>query len=230
MRFLIALVVAIALLAACEKPLKSHPALFYLLSLALVGAYFYGSAVNATGGLWPYVIPLVQRCALAFLLFSVVMFAGALGDASPLKMRIMAVRRQLSIMACIFAVGHIVYYASSYLPRIASTPTVNLAFSLALALVLVVLMTVLLATSLLAVKQHLKASTWKAVQKLAYPFYLLIYVHLALLLMPSAFSGKETAIVSLDVYSVVMAAYVVLRARRALIRKARASAAAAPSA
>ena len=217
MRFLIALVIAVALVVACEKPLKRRPSPFYLASIALVGAYFYGSAVNATGGLWPYFLPLMQRCALAFMLFSVVMFAGVLKDSSPLKMRILPVRRQLSIMACIFSAGHIAYYAASYLPRIASTPSVALAFSLALAFVLVALMAVLLATSLLAVKQRLSASVWKGIQRLAYPFYLLIYAHLALLLIPPALSGKETALVSLSVYTVVMVVYAVCRTRRALL-------------
>ena len=83
------------------------------------------------------------------------------------------------------------------MPTIAATPTVNLALSLALATALVALMAILLATSLLAVKQRLKPSAWKGVQRLAYPFYLLMYVHLALLLLPSALSGKETALVSL---------------------------------
>lgn len=224
MRFLVALVIAIALIAACEKPLKRCPALFYALSVLLVGAYFYGSATNATGGLWPYFLPLLQRCALAFLLFSIVMFAGALRDSSPLRTRIMAVRRQLSIMACILAVGHIAYYAASYLPRLASLPSFSLVCAFAIALALVVLMAVLFATSLLAVKQRMKASGWKSIQRLAYPFYVLIYVHLALFLAPSALAGKETAVVSLTVYTVVMAAYVLCRTRKALRRKAKAAA------
>lgn len=220
MRFLIALVVAVALLAVCERPLRRYPGLFYALSAALVALYFFGSASNATGGLWPYFLPLVQRCALAFVLFSIVMFAGALEDSSRLRLRIMAVRRQLSVMACIFAVGHIAFYAASYVPTIAATPTVNLALSLALATALVALMAILLATSLLAVKQRLKPSAWKGVQRLAYPFYLLMYVHLALLLLPSALSGKETALVSLSVYTAVFACYAILRSRRALQRHA----------
>ncbi|BAK45420.1 ferric reductase-like transmembrane domain-containing protein [Eggerthella sp. YY7918] len=215
MRFLIALVVAVAIIAACEKPLKRFPVLFYLLSLALVGVYFYGSATNATGGVWPYFLPLMQRCALAFVLFSAVMFIGVLGESSRLRAHLMPIRRQLSIMACIFAAGHIVYYAASYLPRLAATPTINVTFSLALALVLVVLMVVLLITSLLVVKQHLSAATWKGIQRLAYPFYALIYVHLALFLMPSAFAGKEVALVSLVVYTAIFASYAVLRLKKA---------------
>lgn len=224
MRFLIALIIVFVLIAACERPLRRHPAPFYLLSIGLVGVYFYGSATNATGVLWPYFMPLMQRCAIAFLLFSIVMFIGVLKDSSALRSRLMPIRRQLSIMACIFAVGHIVHYAASYLPSLASTPTISLACALALALVIVVLMTVLLVTSFVAVKQRLKPSAWKSIQRLAYPFYLLIYVHLALLLMPSAILGKETALVSLGVYTVVVLAYGVLRIRRARLRKVKASA------
>ena len=55
-------------------------------------------------------------------------------------------------------------------------------------------------------------------QRLAYPFYLLTYVHLVLLLAPSAFAGRETATVSLVVYSVAVGSYAVLRMRRALLR------------
>ncbi|MFR1639160.1 MAG: hypothetical protein ACLSVD_08270 [Eggerthellaceae bacterium] len=69
-----------------------------------------------------------------------------------------------------------------------------------------------------------EASGWKSIQRLAYPFYVLIYVHLALFLAPSALAGKETAVVSLTVYTVVMAAYVLCRTRKALQRKAKAAA------
>lgn len=219
MRFLIALVVVLLLVIACARPLKRYPIPFYLGAVALVGLYFYGSTINATGGLWPYFMPLMQRCALAFLLFTLVMFVGVLDESSRLRTHLMPVRRQLSILGCIFAVGHVVFYAMSYLPRLATALTGNLGFSLALAALLVVLMAVLFVTSLQAVKHRLKAATWKGIQRLAYPFYLLIYVHLALLLLPSTLAGKDTAVISLVVYTVVMVAYVVLRTRKALAAK-----------
>ena len=70
----------------------------------------------------------------------------------------------------------------------------------------------------------MKAASWKRVQRLAYPFYLLTYVHLALL-MPSAAAGNDVAVLSIAVYSVVMGAYVVLRLRKAFAdRRAEAAA------
>ena len=61
----------------------------------------------------------------------------------------------------------------------------------------------------------MKAASWKRVQRLAYPFYVLTYVHLALLLMPSALAGNDVAVLSIAVYSIVMGAYVILRLRKA---------------
>ena len=146
-----------------------------------------------------------------------VVFVGVLDESSPLRARLMPIRRQLSILGCIFALGHLAFYGVSYVPRLGSALNGNLGFSLALAALLVLLMAILLVTSFQVVKRRMSAARWKGVQRLAYPFYLLTYVHLVLLLAPSAFAGRETATVSLVVYSVAVGAYVVLRMRRALL-------------
>ena len=75
MRFLIALVCCIVLIGILAKPLKRHPAPFYIVALALVGLYWFGTTTNTAGGLWPYFMPLMQRCALAFVLFTIVMLS-----------------------------------------------------------------------------------------------------------------------------------------------------------
>ena len=225
MRFVIALILSFALVWVCAKPLKRHPAPFYLGAAALLALYFWGTAVNIHGEAWSYFQPLMQRCALAFLLFSIVMFVGVLNERNPLRAHLMPIRRQLSILACIFAVGHIVFYSASYIPRITSAFSGNLAFSLGLAALITALMAVLWITSFQVVKHGMKALTWKRIQRLAYPFYVLTYVHLALLLMPSALVGNTVAVVSIAVYSAVMGAYVVLRSAKALAdRRAEATA------
>lgn len=111
MRFVIALVLSFALVWLCAKPLKKYPVPFYLGAIVLVGLYFWGSATGVRGEAWSVFQPLMQRCALAFLLFSIVMFVGVLGERNPLRAHLMHIRRQLSILACIFAVGHIAFYA-----------------------------------------------------------------------------------------------------------------------
>ena len=218
MRFLIALVCCVALIVLLAKPLKRYPVAFYIAALALVGLYWFGSTTNAAGGLWPYFMPLMQRCSLAFILFTIVMFVGVLEEGSPLRARLMPIRRQLSILGCIFALGHVAFYGVSYVPRLGSAFASNLGFSLALATLITALMTILLVTSFQVVKHRMSASRWKGVQRLAYPFYLLTYVHLALLLGPSALAGRDTALISIAVYSAVVGFYVVLRVRRAALR------------
>ena len=103
MRFIVALVVSFALVWACAKPLKKHPVPFYVCAVALVALYFWGVSAGVRGEAWSYFQPLMQRCALAFLLFTVVMFVGVLGEGNPLRTHLMHIRRQLSILACIFA-------------------------------------------------------------------------------------------------------------------------------
>jgi len=66
-------------------------------------------------------------------------------------------------------------------------------------------------TSLGFVKKHMHARMWKRVQVMAYPFFLLTYVHLMLMLAPSAMIGSTASIVGILVYSVVFAAYLALR-------------------
>ena len=78
MRFLIALVCCIVLIGILAKPLKRHPVPFYIVALALVGLYWFGTTTNTAGGMWPYFMPLMQRCALAFVLFTIVVFVGVL--------------------------------------------------------------------------------------------------------------------------------------------------------
>lgn len=228
MRFIVALVLSFALIWACAKPLKKYPIPFYIGAIAMIGVYFWGTSVGMRGDAWSLFQPLMQRCALAFLLFSIVMFVGVLGEKNPLRTHLMPIRRQLSILACIFAVGHIVFYGASYIPRISSAFTGNLAFSLGLAALITALMTVLCITSFQIVKHGMSAAAWKRVQRLAYPFYVLIYVHLALLLMPSAAVGNQVAVVSIVVYSLIVGAYVVLRIAKALADR-KAMPAAAPN-
>ncbi|MCI8425331.1 MAG: hypothetical protein HFJ72_06705 [Adlercreutzia sp.] len=220
MRFIVALLVSLVLVVACAKPLKKHPVPFYVGAVVLVGVYLWGMQAGVRGEVWSYFQPLMQRCALAFLLFTIVMFVGVLNDKSPLRSRLMPIRRQLSILACIFAVGHIVFYGASYLSRLASGFTGNLAFALGLAAIITALMVVLGITSFQVVRHGMPGAAWKRIQRFAYPFYLLTYVHLALLLMPSALAGNQVAVVSIAVYSIVVGAYAVLRLRKAFADRA----------
>ena len=92
----------------------------------------------------------------------------------------------------------------------------NIFIGIIVAIILFVLLIVLGVTSFQFVKKHMSRTSWKNVQKLAYPFFGLTYVHLVCLLLPSAMRGRIAATVSVAVYSVVFIAYLILRIMRAM--------------
>jgi DMSO/TMAO reductase YedYZ heme-binding membrane subunit len=64
------------------------------------------------------------------------------------------------------------------------------------------------------VRRLIDPARWKRVQTLAYPFFLLIFIHLVLILLPTA-AGSATVIVNLIVYTALFGSYSILRLRRA---------------
>lgn len=100
-------------------------------------------------------------------------------------------------------------YLESYLPRLLGGGEIggNVMGAFVLAVVLLVLLVVLGVTSFAFVKRQMSTASWKKVQKLAYPFFGLVYVHLLLMLLPSALHGGLAAQASVAVYSVVFVGY-----------------------
>ena len=85
------------------------------------------------------------------------------------------------------------------------------------AVLLLVLLLVLGVTSFNVVKNRMRSTTWKRVQRFAYLFFALAYIHLALSLAPSALQGGASAQASMVVYTAVFALYAVLRVMRCVL-------------
>ena len=196
MTFALVLACTVAACFALRNPLKACPMAFYaaalLVDVAFVAGTFWGMPRDA----WSVFFVLIQKCLLPLALFVVVMYIGVLDRGSRACMWLKPVRAELSIVAWLLSLGHV-------------------AASFAVAVVLLALLAVLGVTSFNLVKRRMRTETWKKVQKLAYPFFLLTYVHLLLMLAPSALHGGVAATTSVAVYSIVFAAYVVLRLVRA---------------
>lgn len=219
MDFLVVLVFAIAGAFALRNPLKKMPVVFYALAIAVCVLFVAGGFFPMPRPVWSGLLLLVQKCMLALALFSVVMFIGVFSPDSRIGRWLRPVRAELSIIAWILALGHMAVHLASYLPRLGTTRDTVLV-SFAVALVLFVLLLILGVTSFSVVKKRMKRDTWKRVQMLAYPFFGLVYVHLMLMLLPSALQGGAAAQASVTVYSVLFVAYAGLRMRRAVIDRA----------
>jgi len=216
-RVLIAILCAIAFVGVFAKPIRRFPVLFYgvavVLDILLLLAYTY----SVPFVLWDYLLVYVQRCLFAQALLFIVMFIGVLGDRSPIKARLLPIRGELSIIAAILALGHALTYLSTYFGRVLgniyAVPT-SMALSFLVSSVLLVLLVILTVTSFRAVKKRMDAGSWRRVQWFAYPFFLLIYVHLVLVLLQPALAGATQAVLSIGIYSALFLAYVVLRLRK----------------
>lgn len=217
---------AIALVASClfsyagAGLLKKAPIAFYV-AFALVGALFAAGVVASYApALNMALVPYLRRASLAFGLFSVVMFIGVLPESNAVRKRLAPVRGTLSLIALILVAVHIVGYAATYWASMAGgAASPWIAFGFVMGAIVTVLLLVLGVTSVSRVRTSMDGAMWKRIQRLAYPFYLLMYAHLAAMLVPSSLAGGNS-LANLVVYTVVVVAYVVLRVMRGL--KARA--------
>lgn len=195
--------------------LRKAPWLFYGLAVAAVAVLFAGAHGLLDGSWWKPLILLVKRCMVALSLFAVVMFIGTLRKDSMLGMRLRAVRSELSIVACILCLGHVFLYFVPYSSRAFSgTLQNNILASFVVAMLLFVLLVILGITSCEAVKKRMRTAKWRSIQRLAYAFFLLTYVHLMFMLVPAAINGGVSAAIGVAVYTMIFGAYVALRLYR----------------
>lgn len=215
MTFTLIFVITASAAVALADVVRKWPWLFYGLSILAVLVLFAGTQGVISDGWWKPLILLVRRCMVALSLFTVVMFTGVFSKESKLGSRLRSVRSELSIIACILCLGHVCMYLVPYLSRAASGSLgLQAGTSFYIAMVLLILLMLLGITSFDAVKKRMKGASWKHIQRLAYPFFLLTYAHLMFMLAPAAFRGGEQAIIGVILYSIIFTAYVVLRMYR----------------
>lgn len=216
MSFLAVLIATLAFVAVFKDIVRKIPAILYLLALALSVLYVATSYVVFPHWLKMLLFLLMQKGTLATALFVIVMYMGVFRDVDFVKHRLMPLRATLSIVACILVLGHVAKYLSAFAPTFVSLNAV-LQVGLVVAIVCFALMLLLGITSFQRVKHCMSATSWVNLQKWAYLFYGLVYVHLVLLLAPSAASAVDnTASISILVYTVVFGLYAVLRVGKAL--------------
>ena len=211
-------VVAVLFSIAFKRPLRRVPWVFYILALFLGVLVMLTYSVSFSRPLQVYVIQPLQRCIFAFALFAVVMFIGVFDEKSRIRLYFMPIRAELSILACILALPHIIRNIMSFLPQV-YVQAVNTALpvyaSTILSLLISALMLLLGITSFRTIRARMNPATWKKVQRLAYPFFILIYVHIALLLLPPAMHGGTGARDNLIIYTIIILLYSILRLKKA---------------
>ncbi|MDR1185450.1 MAG: ferric reductase-like transmembrane domain-containing protein [Coriobacteriales bacterium] len=235
MLFIVSLAVVLALALLFHKAIRALPALFYALTtlaiLVLFAAYFLTDYET-----WPqwftyWVVAAFARGTLSTSVFVIVMYLGVASNRVPGVEGLRAIRGELSILGCILALGHNIYYGMYYFPNIFSGE-LPLAYLIStwMSIILIAIMLPLTVTSVKAVRRKMRPASWKRLQRWAYGFYALLYVDTMLLFAASLARNMENAtglpseviqeqvasdIISLIAYSAVFLPYFVLRIRKA---------------
>ena len=223
MLFLIAFAVAVLFSVLCAGALKKVPAAFYV-GAALVSALMVVLAQQPVENviLRKYVIGLFSRGALAGALWVVVMGMRVLPDGSKAIKRLMPIRGELSIFAATVTLSHISVYGLSYIKRMTDSnisKTTDFLLSFAVCAALVLIMVPLTVISFKKIRKKMNAKKWKNIQRAAYVFYALIYLHIIMLFIPKARAGMEGYFLSCVVYTAVFGAYLILRVRKCYVKK-----------
>lgn len=211
MLFLASLPLAIAFAWFGAPYIKRHAGTLYLIASAIsLGIVFERN----NSFLWNIFV----NCALATALFAVVMYMAVLPRGGRAVKRLLPIRAELSIIASILTLGHNLIYGKTYFIRLERLEGALLCAAIC-SVVLMALMLPLMVTSFTKVRKKMKAKAWKRLQRLAYGFYGLTYIHAMILAVHFLKAGKGEYILNILLYSAVFIPYGILRLRKALAKK-----------
>ena len=217
MVLLISLLLAFLIVHFGKTFLKKHAGLCYCVALLIscgVVAFVYSGAAQNLTGIPQTMANVFLQGGLAGALFIFVMYAGAVPDKSTFRRAVMPIRGQLSILASILTLGHNIAYGKTYFVYLftqASSLRLNVLLAALCSIVMILIMLPLFITSFLCIRKKMQPKKWKRLQRLAYIFYALMFVHVLLLNTTSAREGKWTAILNITLYSLLFLVYASLR-------------------
>lgn len=141
--------------------------------------------------------------------FILVMFAGALNPRWKLTKKLLSIRAESAILACILLIPHGVMYAVRFINKILVHKPITALYVvyLMVGLVAFVMMIPLFITSFKSVRAKMTNKEWKRLQRWAYPFYLLTYIHILLALL----NDDEVDIMKLSIYTVLFVGYFIMK-------------------
>ena len=223
MLFLISLAIALIVTFFLGKPLKKCPAAFYITAAVLTvsSIIITQSEINITSRfVRDYILGIFSRGALGTAFWAIVMWTGALPNGSAPIKKLMPIRGELSITAAILTFSHIITYGMMYISNLIKGRTgSDFIITSIVCIGMVLIMTPLTVMSFKKIRKKMNAKTWKKIQRAAYIFYALIYVHILVLFIPRAQNGREGYFLSILVYSAVFVGYAVMRIRKYCISK-----------
>ena len=207
--------------------IKKYPVVFYVGIYVWTGlvVYYYNMGFDRNFPAWfnEYFMKIFSRGIFATATFMIVMFLGTVTKHNDFSKKLMAVRGEISIIASLLVISHNIIFGLHYFPILftnpSSMPTRQLIASI-ITIFLLLMLIPLFVTSFKAVRRKMKAKSWKNLQKMAYPFFIGIYIHVMVLYS----ANVKDNMLGIIVYTIIYASYIVLRLRKRNMKLQRASA------
>ena len=223
MLLIISLIIVSLFIYFLKDSLKKHAGIYYIGAAVISIAVFLIGFLPMPLFLKNNILGIFAKGSLGTVMFVAVMYAGALPKGNKLIAPLMKIRGELSITAAILVLCHNFTYGMTYFRMLFTKTSLLSATQLAAAvisLVLIAIMLVLTVTSFPSVRKKMQAKKWKQLQRTAYVFYGLMYVHIMLINIPYARLGLGTYIANVVIYSIVFLGYAAMRIAKAVSVKA----------
>lgn len=223
MLLVISLIIVSLFIYFLKDSLKKHAGIYYIGAAVISIAVFLIGFLPMPLFLKNNILGIFAKGSLGTAMFIAVMYAGALPKGSKLIAPLMKIRGELSITAAILVLCHNFTYGMTYFKMLFIKPAALSATQLTAAIISIILITIMLVltvTSFQAVRKKMKAKKWKQLQRTAYVFYGLMYVHIMLINIPYARLGLGTYIANVVIYSIVFLGYAAMRIAKAVSVKA----------
>lgn len=200
------------------KSIKKNSWIYYLISsvIAIITTVYEILRITSNAKIYGtilYLEKLSMRGYISIAFFILVMFAGALKSKWWIAKKVLSIRAELAIIASIFILPHCIMFSVRFfllkLPNILKANTIPKLYIsyLIIGAAAFIIMLPLFITSIKAVRRKMRSSLWKRIQRYAYIFYFLSYVHILLVLL----NEKEMDWLRLGTYSIIFGSYTILR-------------------
>ena len=223
MLLIISLIIVALFIYFLKDSLKKYANIFYIGVAVISIAVFLLEFLSMPLFVKNNILGIFAKGSLGTAMFVAVMYAGALPKGSKLIAPLMKIRGELSITAAILVLCHNFTYGMTYFRMLFTKTSLLSATQLAAAvisLVLIAIMIVLTVTSFPSVRKKMQAKKWKQLQRTAYVFYGLMYVHIMLINIPYARLGLGMYVANVVIYSIVFLGYAAMRISKAISVKA----------
>lgn len=201
--------------------IKKYPVIFYLGIYAWTGfvVYYYNMGFDRNFPTWfnEYFMKIFSRGIFATASFMIVMFLGTITKYNDFSKKLMAIRGEMSIMASLLVFSHNIIFGLRYFPILFTNPSSMPQRQLIASIITIFLLLMLIplfVTSFKTIRRKMKAKSWKNLQKMAYPFFIGIYVHVMVLYS----SNWKENMVGVVIYTLIYLAYIILRLRKRNIK------------